>query len=92
MVTQDCRIIQLSVIKRIPGLKPKDTIPTAEIIVIGPKRKEAIDYAKKRLRHYVPYAPKQYGFQLLIKDLGPILLPSALTTVFLYTQQTGRIE
>lgn len=79
---KECRMLRLVVNKL------GDVFPLALAIVIAPDAEDARRLGEKELEPYFPGYPYRLGSE----DLGPILFPPSPTTVFLYTQQTGRIK
>jgi hypothetical protein len=62
--------------------------PIATVIVIAPLQKEAEKLAEKELEPYSPGYPYRMGFNWL----GPIMWIGAPKTIFLHTNENGRIK
>jgi len=90
---EECRMV-LVVAVDTKEAEPKNAMPLAEIIVIAPSKEWGEEYAKKELENYIRPLLLQHDSITVQppKDLGPILFPPIPTTIFLYTQDAGRIK
>ncbi len=85
---KECRMILVSVSER--GKR----LPIARIIVIAPQEK-ARDYAERVLKPYLRNqfdSPAESQYMFIQKDLGGIFWELHPETIFLYTEEVGRIK
>ncbi len=66
----------------------QDTFPIMMVIVKKKKKKEAKEQVEQELKPY----PFEYPYRLGFETLGLILFTPVPKTIFLYTQEAGRIR